>query len=241
MLCVFQTYLLLNKHRRPTVRVFNQSSEWWDVNVPGFTHEQWLQNFRMSEQTFIYLCDKLRPALERQNTSFSQCVPLKKMVAIALWRLATGSKYRSVGHLFGVRITTVYRCVQEFCAAAETLLVPEKICFPDEERFRDMAISMENGGSHSVWGLLVTATCPSWYHRTTQQVLKLLWMERGCSGICLLNCQGAPMTPGFSDCPCCRNSPAGETCSQLTSGTLAQCLQAITSWVTQLIPCWTGS
>ncbi|XP_037553127.1 protein ANTAGONIST OF LIKE HETEROCHROMATIN PROTEIN 1 [Nematolebias whitei] len=102
----------------------------------------------MSEQSFIYVCNKLRPALERQHSTFRQCVSLKKRVAIALWKLATGSEYRSVGHLFGVSITTVCRCVQEFCAAAETLLVPEQIRFPDEEKFREMALYIENR-----WGL----------------------------------------------------------------------------------------
>lgn len=116
--------------------------------VPGFTNTQWLENFRMSEETFIYLCNKLRPAMERRDTNFRVCVPLKKRVAIALWKLATGSEYRSVGHLFGASISTVCRCVQEFCAAAETLLIPEQIRFPDQERFKEMAAYIENR-----WGL----------------------------------------------------------------------------------------
>ena len=116
--------------------------------VPGFTNAQWLQNFRMSEETLNFLCNKLRPVMERQDTTFRRCVPLKKRVAIALWKLATGSEYRSIGHLFGVSITTACRCVQDFCAAAETLLVPEQICFPDEEKFKEMATYTENR-----WGL----------------------------------------------------------------------------------------
>ncbi|XP_073689375.1 uncharacterized protein [Garra rufa] len=86
--------------------------------------------------------------MERQDTSFRKCVPLKERVAIALWKLATGSEYRTVGHLFGVSITTVCRCVQEFTAAAETLLVPEQIRFPDQEKFEEMAAYIENR-----WGL----------------------------------------------------------------------------------------
>ncbi len=86
------------------------------------------------EETFIHLCNKLRPAMERWDTNFRVFVPLKKRIAIALWKLATGAEYRSVGHLFGyVSITSVCRCVQEFCAAAETMLIPEQICYPDQE------------------------------------------------------------------------------------------------------------
>ncbi|KAI3366928.1 hypothetical protein L3Q82_009574, partial [Scortum barcoo] len=32
-----------------------------------------------------------------------------------------------------------HNCVQEFCAAAEMVLVPEQIRFPDEGGFREMA------------------------------------------------------------------------------------------------------
>uniref|UniRef100_A0A8C1N976 DDE Tnp4 domain-containing protein n=1 Tax=Cyprinus carpio TaxID=7962 RepID=A0A8C1N976_CYPCA len=107
----------------------------FDVIVPGFTNTQWLENFRMSKETFVHLCNKLCPAMERRDTNFRVCVPLNKRVAIALWKLATGTEYRSVGHLFGVSITTVCRCVQEFCAASEVLLVPEQIHYPDQNRW----------------------------------------------------------------------------------------------------------
>ncbi|XP_051572771.1 uncharacterized protein LOC127451837 [Myxocyprinus asiaticus] len=143
---VFQ--FLQSRRHSPSVWAFSRASEWWDVIVPGFSNAQWVENFRMSEETLTYLCNKLRPAMERQDTNFRVCVPLKKRVAIALWKLATGSEYRSVGHLFGVSITTVCRCVQEFCAAAETLLVPEQISFPDQEKFKEMAAYIENR-----WGL----------------------------------------------------------------------------------------
>uniref|UniRef100_A0A8C9WQ70 DDE Tnp4 domain-containing protein n=1 Tax=Sander lucioperca TaxID=283035 RepID=A0A8C9WQ70_SANLU len=108
---------------------------------------QWVQNFRMSEETFIYLYNKMRPAMEKQDTTFRKCVPLKMRLAMALWKLATSSDYRTVGHLFGVSITIVCRCVQEFAAAAEMLLVPEQICFPDQEKFAEMAAYTE-----SRWG-----------------------------------------------------------------------------------------
>ncbi|XP_034019547.1 protein ANTAGONIST OF LIKE HETEROCHROMATIN PROTEIN 1-like [Thalassophryne amazonica] len=102
----------------------------------------------MSEETLTFLCNKLQPVIERQDTTFRRCVPLKKRVAIAPWKLATDSEYRTIAHLFGVSITSVCRCVQEFCVAAETLLVPEEICFPGEEKLREMAAYFENR-----WGL----------------------------------------------------------------------------------------
>ncbi|XP_033998069.1 protein ANTAGONIST OF LIKE HETEROCHROMATIN PROTEIN 1-like [Trematomus bernacchii] len=143
-----QRYSKLGRRRRPCVWMLDRATEWWGVIVPSFTHTQWVENFRMSEETYVYLCNKLRLAMERQDTAFRKCIPLKKRVAIALWKLATGSEYRSIGHIFGVSNTTVCRCVQDFCAAAETLLVPELIRSPDREKFAEMADYTENR-----WGL----------------------------------------------------------------------------------------
>lgn len=81
------------------------------VIVPSFMDEQWLQNFRMSEEMLSFLCSKLHHVMEWQDTTFHQCVALNKRVAIALWKLATSAKYRGIGHLFGVSNTTVCRFV----------------------------------------------------------------------------------------------------------------------------------
>ncbi|CAL9693780.1 unnamed protein product [Knipowitschia caucasica] len=132
----------------PLVWSFNRASQWWDEVVPKFSAEQWVQNFRLSEETFCFLCHKLQPFMERQNTAFRLCVPLKKRVSIALWKLATGGDYRTIGHLFGVSRATVCRCVQEFCAAAESSLVLEFVRCPDQERLQTIAEYFENR-----WGL----------------------------------------------------------------------------------------
>ncbi|KAM9343819.1 uncharacterized protein KZ484_016191 [Pholidichthys leucotaenia] len=133
---------------RSLISTVSRTSRWWDLIVPGFTNAQWSENFRMSEETFNFLCNKLRLAMERQDMTLRQSVPLKKRVVIALWKLATGLEDQSIGHLFGVSVATVCRCVEDFCAAAEALLVPEQIRFPDEGRFREMAAYIENR-----WGL----------------------------------------------------------------------------------------
>ncbi|KAK1876690.1 Protein ANTAGONIST OF LIKE HETEROCHROMATIN PROTEIN 1 [Dissostichus eleginoides] len=83
-------------------------------------------------------------SMELKDTNFRKCAPFKKRVAIALWKLATGSEYRSIGHLFGVSISSVCRCVQDFCTAAEALLVPEQIRFPNQEKFAEMSAYYEN-------------------------------------------------------------------------------------------------
>uniref|UniRef100_A0A672GSN4 DDE Tnp4 domain-containing protein n=1 Tax=Salarias fasciatus TaxID=181472 RepID=A0A672GSN4_SALFA len=125
---------------QPTSWAFSRSSNWWDVIVPGFTTAQWVLNFLMSEESFQHLCEKVRPAMEKHNTTFRACVPLRKRVAVAVWKLATNADYRS--------ITTVCRCVQDFCDAARERLVPELIKFPDLQTLQEMSAYF-----HSRWGL----------------------------------------------------------------------------------------
>ncbi|XP_070412035.1 uncharacterized protein [Nothobranchius furzeri] len=81
----------------------------------------------------------LRPAMQKRNTNFRACVPLRKRVAIALWKLATNSEYRSIGLLFGVSTTSVCRCVQDFCKAVCKLLLAEVIAFPTLQKLQEMA------------------------------------------------------------------------------------------------------
>lgn len=111
--------------------------------VPNFTDEQWSQNFRMSEDTFLYLCHRLQTAMEKRDTNFRLCVPIKKRVAIALWKLTTNSELRLVSHLFGVGVTTVWRCVREFCTAVNEELLPELIPFPNDDKLMEMAMNFE--------------------------------------------------------------------------------------------------
>ncbi|KAK7884157.1 hypothetical protein WMY93_027280 [Mugilogobius chulae] len=140
--------MLLEPRSSPRAWSTPRSTRWWDATVPAFTEEEWLDNFRMSEETFEYLCVRLKCALERRDTSFRQCVPVRKRVAVALWRLATNAEYRTISHLFGVSRSVVYRCVRDFCEAICTHLLPELITFPDQEKLKSMAAFIENR-----WGL----------------------------------------------------------------------------------------
>ena len=60
-----------------------RSSDWWDKVVGGsFNHEEWMKNFRMSKESFLYLCDQLRPFVARYDTKLRQAVSTEKTVAI---------------------------------------------------------------------------------------------------------------------------------------------------------------
>ncbi|XP_032064807.1 protein ANTAGONIST OF LIKE HETEROCHROMATIN PROTEIN 1-like [Thamnophis elegans] len=93
-------------------------SEWWEkVVLPHWDDHLWQENFRMSRQTFMELCDRLRPVLERQTTNMRAPITVEKQLAIAIWKLATPDSYRSVAECFGVGRSTVSRIVMEVCQA----------------------------------------------------------------------------------------------------------------------------
>ena len=56
----------------PVVRslwVKPRSSQWWEQVVNQmFTSYDWLENFRMSQATFLYVCSEVRPLIEKEDT-----------------------------------------------------------------------------------------------------------------------------------------------------------------------------
>lgn len=104
-----------------------------------FHPSDWLDKFRMSKDTFFYLCDKVRPRLARQDTSFRLALPVEKRVAVALWRLASNIEYRTISTLFGVGKSTVCRCVRDMCHAIVALMGPIYLRSPNEQELEQSA------------------------------------------------------------------------------------------------------
>lgn len=116
------------------------STDWWErVVMTEFQPPDWLDKFRMSRETFFYLCDKLRPRLTRQDTTFRLALPVEKRVAVALWRLASNVEYRTISALFGVGKSTVCRCVRDMCHAIVALLSSVYLRAPSEQDLQDSA------------------------------------------------------------------------------------------------------
>ena len=97
---------------------FVRSSTWWDdVMLNSFDPCDWKNDFHIGKQTFDYLCHKLQPLIEKQNTNMSRPVSVERYVAISLWILATPSEDCMVSHLFCLIRCTVCVIVHETCRA----------------------------------------------------------------------------------------------------------------------------
>ena len=67
---------------------------------------QWKDDFRMSRQTFKSIVEVVRPRLQKQNTQLRNTIPIEKRVAVAIWRLATGT--------FGIGKSTAVSITHDF-------------------------------------------------------------------------------------------------------------------------------
>lgn len=125
-----------------------RSSYWWDnIVMRGFGPDDWIENFRMSKNTFNYLCDRLKGSIFRQNTRFRKAITVHQRVAITLWCLATSCEYRTLSHLFGVARSTVCEIVQDTCRAIVSVLMDTYISFP----LGDTLVNVVNGFEER-WG-----------------------------------------------------------------------------------------
>ena len=111
------------------------------IVLQTFSSQEWLENFRISKDTFDYLCTQLTPFLQYQDTHLRKAVSVKKRVAITLWVLASSVKYRTVSHLFGVGRSTVCEVVHETCVDN---LLPQYIRFPSFDQQQQYIGNFEN-------------------------------------------------------------------------------------------------
>ena len=85
----------------------------------------WREHFRVTRETFEYLCDLVRANLQKQDTRFGVPVSVEERVGLALWRLATGNSYRSCGLQFGLGKSTA----KIICSEFEQAVFDLKDCF----------------------------------------------------------------------------------------------------------------
>ena len=154
--------LIVGKYYNRAERVTwskDRSSDWWKWIVPQFTIDEWKGNFRLSSETFHYLCNELTPQLLRQDTQMRKALRVEQRVSVTLWRPATNAEYRTVAHWFGVARSTVCEIVDGVCAVIIRKLLRQYIAvpsgdnvstivwgFPDEWGFPQCARAID--GSH---------------------------------------------------------------------------------------------
>jgi len=99
-----------------------RANTFWCMAEDQWTGSDWVANLRMSQDTFLKLCQELAPFIERQDTNYRKAIPVRERVAITLYRLAGTATYRTVSNLFGVGKSTVCQIVLEVCSCIVEVL-----------------------------------------------------------------------------------------------------------------------
>ena len=231
-----------------------RSAHWWDDVVKAiFTQEDWLKNFRLSRETFLYMCNKLRSTIEKRDTVMRKVIPVEQRPALMLWFLATGADYRTIGHLFGVSTSTVCVVVKEVCWSIVDELLPDYIHIRTGAALREVVDGFKNTHGFPQCAGVVDGThipiispyeCPADYYNQkgyhsvlcrellTIKVSSLMFTSDGLLGFMMLRCLPTPA---------CTSGVRTKVCFQTGLSRLLGGLFHSSCWETQLTPSCRGS
>ncbi|KAK9281503.1 hypothetical protein L1049_004406 [Liquidambar formosana] len=133
-------------------------SDWWDSfwhknssipgsSVPSDEAEGFKYFFRVSRNTFEYICSLVRQDLVSRPPSGlinieGRLLSVEKQVAIALRRLASGESQVSVGSAFGVGQSTVSQVTWRFIEALEER-AKHHLKWPDSKRMEEIKFNFK--------------------------------------------------------------------------------------------------
>ena len=121
------------KKRRFWVRP-GRTDVWWLNFVKDIViAKEWIENFRMSRDSFYALCDELRPFLIRSRTNMREPLSVEKQLAVTLYYLCDEGRYRKVANSFGISRATVSIVVRRVCLVISYELGPKYIKLPETQ------------------------------------------------------------------------------------------------------------
>ncbi|XP_062979602.1 uncharacterized protein LOC134396922 [Elgaria multicarinata webbii] len=99
--------------------------DWDDARFRG--------SFRMSRKTFDTIADEISPIIQKQNTVMRRAVPVKKRLALTLYKLAFNLGYLPLSTTFGVGKSTACEIFRETVRALNKLYLADVIKVGDEK------------------------------------------------------------------------------------------------------------
>nr|XP_054749376.1 uncharacterized protein LOC129254863 [Lytechinus pictus] len=122
------------------------SMHWWNnIVLASWDDQMWLENFRMTKETFRYLVEELKPHISKKDTNWRRAIPADQRLAIALWKLSTNIGYKTVAELFGVGTSTVHLIVVTVVSAINNVL-KNYISIPTGKRLQECMECFEHKG-----------------------------------------------------------------------------------------------
>ncbi|XP_054825952.1 uncharacterized protein LOC129323443 [Eublepharis macularius] len=103
----------------------------------------------MRRATFEYIVGELREDLVRETTHMRDPVPPEEMIAIIIWKLATGTTNSATLPAFGRGVSTVCGIFDEVCELIAAKLTEKWICI---DYLEDIISGFEERGFPNAWG-----------------------------------------------------------------------------------------
>ena len=101
----------------------------------------------MTKATFEILCNDLRPSFPDQARYVQELLQLDHRVAIAVYWMASSAEYRTIANLFGVRKSTVHKCIHDVCTAMAENILDKYVKFPADDDLQHVIDGFDN-----TWG-----------------------------------------------------------------------------------------
>ena len=110
---------------------------------PDWEENCYLQHFRMSKDTFWYLCQTFGKHFRKETTQLRRpLVPAKRMAILLHW-LAQASSFSELAAMYAIGKSTVAVVVHEGITILRERLVPEVILFPTGQELDRVMIDFE--------------------------------------------------------------------------------------------------
>ncbi len=116
--------------RRVWVKCRLQGDVFWNVTVHNYSDTDWVKHFRMSRDTFMYLANELKPALQKQVTNWRKPIDYRRRLGTVIWWFVTPCEYRTVAELFGIGEATLCKLIREICCGIQRLMLIKYIHLP---------------------------------------------------------------------------------------------------------------
>ena len=200
-----QHFISLYRSRRAWVyhRRNNEFDEYYNANVHGHLEldpDYWRSNFRMSCDSFQFLCNAVHDFLVKEVSHLRETIPVPKRVAVALWWLSNGGSYCTIGQTFGISSSIVGRITKDFVGALVHLRnefiswpqTPEE-CSAAVASFRDLS-PLPNVLA-AIDGMHIQIIAPE--ESTVDFFDRKQRYSIGCQGVCDGNMKFFSMSAGF--------------------------------------------
>ncbi|KAI5630649.1 hypothetical protein NE865_16639 [Phthorimaea operculella] len=79
--------------------------------------KEYRDSMRMTEESFNWLLEKVRPAIEKNDTLMRSAIPAKIKLQAVIYMLATGNNLRSLSHFFRISKPSLSIMIPVICDA----------------------------------------------------------------------------------------------------------------------------